>query len=73
MPRDYEQALICNHSVRIGDQLYSGPSETRAWVRGWRAEDACRQTGAPPAQRADLASHGTGAGPLWFRIGSSDR
>lgn len=73
MPRDYEQALICLRSVRIGNQSYSGPSEIRAWVRGWPAEDAYRHTGAAPTQREGLASHGTGTGPLWLRIGSADR
>jgi hypothetical protein len=73
MPRDYEQAVIFLHSVRMGDRLYSGPSEVRAWVRGWPAEETCLQPIEVPGQRAGLGTHANDLAPIWGRAGRTDR
>jgi len=66
MPRDTEQAVICLHSVRIGDMLYSGLSEVRARMRGRPAGESRLK----PVERAGQRAHPNGVLEVW--VGTPD-
>jgi hypothetical protein len=69
MPRDTEQAVIYLRQVRIGDSFYSGPTEVRAWMRGWPTDEGRLQPVKVPVQRGRRGTQMNGKAQVWVRPG----